>query len=114
MDKPVRGGNFLLLGTVLLVQLVSAQAETLSVERQQELRNMLFQDCGSCHGLKMTGGLGPALTQQALKGKNRSYLLAAILDGRRDTPMPPWRGIINQTEAEWMLDLLYRGAKYEQ
>ena len=35
--------------------------------RQAELRYLLKQDCGSCHGMTMKGGLGPALLPQTLK-----------------------------------------------
>ena len=30
-------------------------------ERQDQLRYLLRQDCGSCHGMTLKGGLGPAL-----------------------------------------------------
>ena len=30
---------------------------------------MVRQDCGSCHGLRLTGGPGPALTREALADK---------------------------------------------
>ena len=68
---------------------VAATAETLSSERQAELRNLLLQDCGSCHGMRLTGGLGPALTPQALQGKSREQLIATVSEGRPGTPMPP-------------------------
>ncbi|HYG42204.1 MAG TPA: cytochrome c, partial [Bordetella sp.] len=48
----------------------SAQAEP-DMLRQGQLEHLLRQDCGSCHGLRMTGGLGPPLTRQALAGKPR-------------------------------------------
>ena len=54
-------------------------------ERQATLEHLLIQDCGSCHGLRMTGGLGPALTPQALAGKPRESLVATILHGRSGT-----------------------------
>ena len=31
-------------------------------ERARELIHIVRQDCGSCHGLTLAGGLGPALT----------------------------------------------------
>lgn len=57
--------------------------------RQAQLRHLLLQDCGSCHGLRLTGGLGPALTPEALRGKPRESLVATVLMGRPQTPMPP-------------------------
>ena len=35
-------------------------------ERARELVHIVRQDCGSCHGLTLKGGLGPALTAEAL------------------------------------------------
>ena len=35
-----------------------------SIDRRQ-LEHLLLQDCGSCHGLRLTGGLGPAITPVA-------------------------------------------------
>ena len=36
-----------------------AQQGAPDVARQKELVRMVRQDCGSCHGLYLTGGLGP-------------------------------------------------------
>jgi len=78
-------------------------------DRQQELRNLLIQDCGSCHGLKMRGGLGPALVPDKLQGKSADYLSSVILDGRPGTAMPPWRALLSPPEAHWMADQLLQG-----
>ena len=77
--------------------------------RQQELRNLLIQDCGSCHGLKMKGGLGPALLPSALRNKPAEMIKATILDGRPGTAMPAWRNLISPTEAQWLASLLLQG-----
>ena len=37
--------------------------------RSSALVRMVRQDCGSCHGMRLTGGLGPALTREALADK---------------------------------------------
>jgi cytochrome c55X len=81
----------------------------LSVERQQYLQNFLTQDCGSCHGLTMRGGLGPALLPENLKGKSAEYITATILDGRTGTAMPPWKPILSPEDARWMADTLLQG-----
>ena len=80
-----------------------------SVERQSELRYLLTQDCGSCHGLTLQGGLGPALTPDALVGKPTEYLQATIYYGRPGTAMPPWRYFINETESRWLAERLLHG-----
>lgn len=81
----------------------------MSVEREGELRNLLIQDCGSCHGLRLTGGLGPALLPEQLQGKSADYLSAVILDGRPGSAMPGWRPLLSPDEARWMANLLLTG-----
>jgi cytochrome c55X len=75
-------------------------------ERQQELEHLLLQDCGSCHGMRLTGGLGPALTAAALAGKSRDLLFNTIREGRSGTPMPPWKGLLDDREIDWLVDYL--------
>lgn len=79
------------------------------VERQRALRHLLAQDCGSCHGLTLQGGLGPALTRDALTGKSPEMLRAVILHGRPGTPMAPWRPFMNEVEAAWLVQQLLEG-----
>ncbi|CAB3820537.1 hypothetical protein LMG3410_00239 [Achromobacter aegrifaciens] len=69
---------------------------------QQRLIHLVRQDCGSCHGLRLNGGLGPALTPQALAGKPPAYLEQAILHGLPGTAMPGWRGMLAPDEAAWI------------
>ena len=76
---------------------------------QQRLMHLLVQDCGSCHGLRMTGGLGPALTPDALAPIPRSTLTTTILYGRPGTAMPPWRDILTEDQAEWIVERLLKG-----
>ena len=83
-----------------------AADETISGNRQLELHNLLIQDCGSCHGLQMKGGLGPALLPGNLQGKSAEYLSSVILDGRPGTAMPPWRSLLTPAEARWMAERL--------
>jgi cytochrome c55X len=97
------------LALSLIIALPLAAGETLSVERQQELRNLLIQDCGSCHGLTMRGGLGPALLPEMLQGKPREYITHVILEGRPGTAMPGWRPLLTADEASWMTDMLLQG-----
>ena len=83
-----------------------ATAEAVTAGRQTELRNLVHQDCGSCHGMRLTGGLGPALTPQALQGKNHAFLFATISEGRHGTPMPPWGVLLTEQEINWIVDYL--------
>jgi len=77
--------------------------------RQAELLNLIRQDCGSCHGLRLEGGLGLPLTPQALKGKFPEALKQTILHGRGGTPMPPWNPFLTEAEAGWIVETLLKG-----
>lgn len=90
---------------------VSLHAEEPSDARQHELLYLLKQDCGSCHGLTLQGGLGPALTPQALKDKPKAAMMATIASGRPGTPMPPWANQLSEAEINWLVDNLYEGIK---
>ena len=123
MARPVRTAGFwpwkLLLAVVALtlaLALAWAWPPALAAgqiqpppERQVELVRLVRQDCGSCHGLRLTGGLGPALTPQALAGKPAGSLAAAIVHGRPGTPMPPWRALLGEAEAWWIAERLLAG-----
>jgi cytochrome c55X len=77
--------------------------------RQQQLVRMVRQDCGSCHGMTLAGGLGPALTREALADKPLESLAATIYHGRPGTPMPPWRTMLSADEAHWIAERLLAG-----
>jgi len=78
-------------------------------ERQQQLVRIVRQDCGSCHGMRLTGGLGPALTRAALADKPVDSLAATIVHGRPGTPMPPWRTLLSADDARWIAERLLAG-----
>lgn len=86
-------------------------AGEISLPRQSELMNLLKQDCGSCHGLTMKGGLGPALTPELLQDKSADFLAVTILYGRSGTPMPPWRPFLNDAEALWLAERIKEGVQ---
>jgi cytochrome c55X len=77
--------------------------------RRAELVELVRQDCGACHGLTLKGGLGPSLEPAALAGKDAEQVLFVVLHGRRGTPMPPWRGLLTEDEARWIVEALQRG-----
>ena len=97
------------LALSFLVTAPLAASDQLSDDRQQELRNVLIQDCGSCHGLTMHGGLGPALVPDRLVGKSTEYISTVILNGRPGTAMPAWRLLLSPAEARWMAIQLLQG-----
>ncbi len=78
-------------------------------QRQQMLVRMVRQDCGSCHGMRLTGGLGPPLTVQALSHWPVESLTSVIYLGRPGTPMPGWHTLISEDEAQWIARRLLTG-----
>lgn len=102
-----------LAGWVLMALVSSAWAQP-EPARQHQLVRMVRQDCGSCHGMKLTGGLGPALTPEALAGKPTEGLAATIFHGRPGTPMPPWRALLTEDEAAWIAQRLADGFPNEE
>jgi cytochrome c55X len=87
----------------------AAQISYPDAQRQQQLMYLLAQDCGSCHGMTLQGGLGPALTPEALAGKPPVMLRDVILRGRPGTPMPPWKTFLTERDAEWLVQVLVNG-----
>ena len=94
-----------------LVLLSSVCHADVDSARQLELMHLLKQDCGSCHGMTLKGGLGPALLPSSLDGKSTDFLVSTILDGRKDTAMPPWRPLLSEDEALWIAQQLKRGVQ---
>lgn len=86
-----------------------AAGESLGPQRQGELVRLVRQDCGSCHGMTLAGGLGPALLPALLRDKPAESLVATVLHGRPGTPMPPWGAFLNENEARWIVDKLLKG-----
>ena len=97
---------------LLLSSLLPVRAAIVpSVDRQQQLLHLLKHDCGSCHGMTMKGGLGPALLPATLKDKSEEFLVHTVLEGRSGTPMPPWREMLSRDEAAWIINTLRQGLK---
>jgi cytochrome c55X len=80
-----------------------------SPARQKELVHMVRQDCGSCHGMTLQGGLGPALLPATLADKPAEGLVATIVFGRPGTAMPPWSRFLAEDEAQWIVSRLMEG-----
>ena len=104
MTRPL----LLIINSLLVCAAASADIDA---AREQELRYLLKQDCGSCHGLTLKGGLGPSLLPAALVDKPAELLVAIILEGRPNTAMPPWKALLTPEEAAWLVVQLQRGAQ---
>jgi len=59
--------------------------------------------------MRLTGGLGPALTAEALRAKPADSLAATIVSGRPGTAMPPWRRFLSEAEAQWLVARMVSG-----
>ncbi|MCF7980787.1 MAG: cytochrome c [Pseudomonadales bacterium] len=91
----------------LALRLEIAGADTLpSIDRHQELEYLLKQDCGSCHGMRLKGGLGPSLLPEALAGKSEIYLKQVIRKGIPGTAMPPWEKFLSEQDIDYLVLLL--------
>lgn len=101
--------RWILVSVLSLIASAGTAGETLSDTRRAELHDLLIQDCGSCHGLTLHGGLGPALLPQRLQPMPREALINTVLNGRAGTAMPPWSPLLSRDEAAWLVDQLRHG-----
>jgi len=99
-----------ILGVITACAEVSELHAAPDTERQAYLANMLEQDCGSCHGLKLKGGLGTPLRPEILQERSDETLMETIMGGIPGTPMPAWKGLLSETDARWLIKLLREGA----
>ncbi len=98
------------------VLLAAGLAAALSVEaaepqgkRHEHLIKLVRQECGSCHGLTLAGGLGPALLPENIAHKPLDSMVATVMNGRPGTAMPGWSRFISEDEAEWMVRSMMKG-----
>jgi cytochrome c55X len=106
--------KFIVATALLSLAPIALAGDPPDAERRAELVNLVRQDCGSCHGMTLRGGLGPALTREALRAKPPTSLVATVLHGRPGTPMPPWRAFVSEGEAIWIVRRLQEGTLDER
>lgn len=99
---------FVLLGVAFAAAFAAEAAEP-APERQDELIKLVRQECGSCHGLTLAGGLGPSLQADAMAAMPVDSMVASIMNGRPGTAMPGWSRFMTEVEAEWMVKELMAG-----
>jgi len=98
--------TLLIAGFILVSNMATA---AISPPRQEELHDLILEDCGACHGLTLKGSLGPSLLPSALSGKTKQLLITTILNGRKNTAMPAWRGVLTEEDAAWIAEQLLNG-----
>ncbi len=97
------------LALLAAIVALPAAAQPLSDGRKAELDSLVRQDCGSCHGMTLKGGLGRPLLPGDLARYSTRDLTGIILDGIPGTPMPPWKALISRADAEWIARSLKKG-----
>ncbi len=100
----------IVLALISLKSQSSANDTSLSNTRKDELIHLVKQDCGSCHGMTLKGGLGPALLIENLQNKPTLFIQNTILYGRSGTAMPPWKTLLTGQEALWIAEQLKQGS----
>ena len=99
----------LVLSSMFSPAAADSSVQAPKIERQKELVRFVRQECGFCHGLQLTGGLGSPLTAAALADKPREALEATILYGRTGTAMPAWTPHLSESDATWIVAQLQKG-----
>jgi cytochrome c55X len=102
--------SWLLLSSLIGAAVASiGPALALDRSRERQLTYLVRQDCGSCHGMTLKGGLGGPLLPDNLKELESESIASIILDGVPGKPMPPWQGQLSREEALWIADKLKAG-----
>ncbi len=87
----------------------SNAVHAIDAARQSELTSLVRQDCGSCHGMTLKGGLGKPLLPEALQHLDAESIASIILEGVPGQPMPAWKGLISKDDADWIAQRLKEG-----
>lgn len=111
--QPIAWRSIVGLPALCILPLLMASERGMALEptgtRRSELIRLVREDCGACHGMNLTGGLGPALVPAALKDKPVERIEASISGGLPGTPMSPWRPFLSAGETRWIAEQLIRG-----
>ena len=108
MDRSLLIHVTVLLGLTALA-VTSAPAAEPDSARQKDLIHLVRQDCGSCHGMRLAGGLGPSLLPEKMADWPDDSLVATILHGRPGTAMPGWQRFMDEADAGWIVSRLKQG-----
>jgi cytochrome c55X len=102
--------GFVFVSLASMAESLPPPVEEPPYKRQQQLRQLLLQDCSVCHGKLLQGGdIGPALTPQTLAEKSEWALARTILRGHDKTEMPAWAWELEEYEAHWLARFIRSG-----
>lgn len=99
--------------TTVISKQYTVITKEISTTRKQALTHLIKQDCGSCHGMTLKGGLGPALLPEDLEGKSTLFIQNTIMHGRPGTAMPPWKTLLTEQETLWISKQLQQGLPHD-
>lgn len=94
---------------VFLVPFALMPAIAAASEPDDKLIRLVHQDCGSCHGLTLKGGLGPDIRPESVSHYDVETLSEVVLDGIPGTAMPPWRPLMSEADAKKIAEYLLQG-----
>ena len=97
------------LGLIVALFAAPAIAGDPTPQRQGELLHQLRQECGSCHGAALEGGLGPGLLPEYVEEMSIAELAAIIRHGIAGTPMHGAALKLDRDEALWLANQLQKG-----
>ncbi len=101
--------------TAVLLMLFFAPAAPVAGEQPEQprsladLENLVLQDCGSCHGMTLKGGLGPPLRPENLGHLPEEIIATIIREGVPGTAMPPWKPLLAPADIAWISHQLKAG-----
>ena len=79
------------------------------IARARDLRALVLNDCGSCHGMTLRGGLGPALLPETLAPKGQAFVAEMIRVGNPANAMPAWGSLLSPSDITWIAQSLVEG-----
>lgn len=109
MGRHIGSKQALCVAVLTLMPTIAFAAET-PTRADPQLANLVLQDCGSCHGMTLKGGLGPPLRPENLQQLPAEAIAAIIREGVPGTPMPPWKALLTAEEIDWISRQLKSGA----
>lgn|SRR5574340_997031 len=105
----MKGSTLIVMALCAGASGTGAAAAAVDAPRAAELVRLVRQDCGSCHGMTLKGGLGPPLLPADLRDKPLDALRYTVAFGRPGTAMPGWNSILSDIEIDWIVRRLREG-----
>ena len=96
---PMRPFPRLTLPATALALLALAPTLHAQIQRAGKVNEIYAENCASCHGEQMEGGLAPSMLDDAwLRGGDDESLARSIREGLPENGMPPWAGLLSEED----------------